>query len=1247
MAIQDNKIVTYDDISTKLNEPQSTSNECPPKLDIVNTYVTVSKEPYGSELIPYEDNQCVQYKDIVLGLVDITVQQSAGGTISVVYDGKTYTSGTFKALAGRELQIRTTYHVTDNNYKILWWDKNTSQSRVWTVTGPTVIRADYYQFNTNSDTSVRIYNANTIQLNITSIKNTVASVYQVDIPDWLTVTKNTTNVQFVLTDNTGLENRTHTIIYTQDGSGLTSRFVLTQGGRKTIVKWSNSANIMGVSKTGTTVSRALVYSSTYSASTGFYNKQALVTSAAAWLTYSDPTITVAANPGPDIEEGTLLLTNNGIDGIVPQGDLDILVERMGLTRYVQWTSTATWSPSNTTNSTTRTISYSGDKTTTFEPVAGVTTNQPWLRASISGTTVTISVDTNIIGCNQLARTGTVTLTTVPKSGLIINGSISFNVTQAMWQTNCSFSTSTTNLSWTTSGGTTNVTVYNSDGSTTSNWDIDTTGTSNRYTITKSSNNTIQVIASNSISSTVLNSSFKVRQLGCCTNVITINLSTAAWAKTKNSVLTVSPTSWTPSKYGASQTFTSTSYIDIYDEGTNGGYTRNYPAVTWSDNQGWITLNSSSGAASVGDNSDGDYRSGTITASNGYKSVNVSVAQDGAAYEFAQLSSISLGCSGGSSDYTDIRSTKNGNSQSWTMTTGTSSGFSASPGSGSNGTRLTVTNNNCNNGGSDYIILTQAGSGNTLRINYSTGGGCCCAGYYTYTVRVYNSVGAAVSGATVRFGNEATEYTNSSGVATYTRCGSAGCITVTVSASGYNSVSGTCCADSTLQFGSSSGGPGGITPVCQALYFQSDVSSISFTAAGGLKTYNTRNWYTCGDGTYYWIVGHDGVSAGTQCQWITSVNGNGGQTSDHYYWSVMEITLPINKSTSARSCSYRHWAYKKGVDGNYNWNENLDWNIIKNVGYSLTINQAGNVYVFRLNDQGGTTAVCSLRGDGTAISGSNVWPACQDATGSANWPGWTVTSKPSWVTTNVSSGVNGTQLNFRGSTNTGSSARSGNVVITQAESGKTCTITVNQAASVAFGVAYKGITYTSAFNLTSPWSDGLAGTPGVIPNKPWTASVTSKPPTTQIISISCTSSGSAGSECYIAPTSNSRFVGADFTVVIRATDGSGSITINCGMGPRDNNILVNASQSGSYIFATTPLTIASSGWPPGLVSHLSSNSKVTWCAVSNSIAAKGGTPFNAGSDFFNTKRTFHIYRYSSGAITDWKTISANSIDTAYI
>lgn len=1242
MAIQDNKIVTYDDISTKLNEPQSTSNECPPKLDIVNTYVTVSKEPYGSELIPYQDNQCVQYKDIVLGLVDITVQQSAGGTISVTYDGKTYTSGTFKALAGRELQIRTTYHVTDNNYKIIWWDKDTSQSRVWTVTGPTVIRADYYQFNTNSDTSVRIYNANNLQLNITSIKNTVASLYQVDIPDWLTITKNTNNVQFAITDNIGLKNRIHNIIYTQDGSELTGQFILTQGGRETFVKWSNPANIMGVSKTGTTVSRALVYSSTYSASTGFYNKQALVTSTAPWLTYTDPTITIAANPGPDIEEGTLLLTNNGIDGIVTQGDLDILVERMGLTRYVQWTSTATWSPSNSANTTTRTISYSGDKTTTFEPVAGVITNQPWLHASISGTTVTISVDTNIIDCNQLARTGTVTLTTVPKSGLIINGSTSFTVTQAMWQTNCSFSTSTTNLSWTTSGGTTNVTVSNSDGSTTSDWEIDTIGTSDRYAITKSSNNTIQVVASNSISSTVLNSSFKVRQLGCCTNVITINLSTAAWAKTKNSVLTVSPTSWNPSKYGASQAFTATSYIDIYDEGTNGGYTRNYPEVVWSDNQSWIILDNV-GTASVGDNSDGDYRSGTITASNGYKSVNVSVAQDGAAYEFAQLSSISLGCSGGSSDYTDIRSTKNGNSQSWTMTTGTSSGFSASPGSGSNGTRVTITNNTCNNGGSDYIILTQAGSGNTLRINYSTGGGCCCAGYYTYTVRVYNSIGATVSGATVKFGNEATEYTNSSGVATYTRCGNGGCLTVTVSAGGYNSVSGTCCADSTLQFGSSGGGSGGITPVCQVLYFQFDRNSISFTAAGGTINHQSRSWYTCGDSTYYWIACTDTFEDGTACQWLTKVWGSGGQTSDQYYWSNVEVIAPINKSTSARSCTYTFYPIKPTPGG---WNDGLNWEIIKNQRKSMSVSQAGNVYVFRLNDQGATTATCELNASGGGISGTSNWPACQDSTGSANWPGWKVTSKPSWVNTNVSSGKNGTQISYGASANTGTSKRSGNVVLTQDESGKTCTITVNQAASVAFGVAYNGVTYTTPFNLSSPWPDGLAGTPVLTPNKAWTASVTGAPPTSQVTSIKVTSSGAAGAGCAIAPTSNTLFKVATFTVVIKATDGSGTINVSCTMGARNNHILIKSLASpGSYIFSRVSLDPTITGWSAGLVSNLINNtSKVTYVAMSNNSVTGGGPPFDTANDRFDTKRTFYIYKYKPGGIiTAYTSVYTNSFE----
>lgn len=1026
--IQDNKIVTYDDISTKLNEHQSDSNECPPKEDIVSTYVTVSKEPYGTELVPYADNQCVQYKDIVLGLVDITVQQSAGGTISVVYDGKTYTSGTFKALAGRDLQIRTTYHVTDNNYKILWWDGNTDQNRTWTVTGPTVIRADYYQFNTNASTAVKSYDANTFTLNITSLKNTVATTYQIDIPNWLTTTKNTSNVVFNLTANTGLDDRTHTIIYTQDVSGLTGQFLLTQGGRRTYVKWGNSANIMGVTKEGTTYSRPLVYSSTYSSTTGYYNKQALVTSTANWLTYSDPTIAIAKNEYAAIETGTLTITNNGIVGIVPQGDLDILVQRLGRTRTVKWNSTSTWSPSNTANTTTRAITYSGDYIAgKFEPIARVSSNQDWCHVSLNGTTVTISVDTNVVGCSQPSRSATISLLVggSGQDGLSITGASTFTVTQALWQTNCSFKTNTTSLSWGTAGGTSTVTVTNSDNSTTSDWELDLTGLNSRYTVVKNSNTQITVTAANSISSTVLNSSFKIRQLGCCSNVITINLTTAAWAKTKNSTLTISPTSWSPSKYGANTTFSATSYIDIYTEGTNGTYVRNYPTVNWTTTGSGFSVSPSAGTSvtvSASDNSDGDYRTGKVNISNGYLTKSASISQDGASYEFYFQHSVSIGCSAGSSDWSNVVSTKNGNSHPWSMTTGTASAWSASPSSGSNGTRVTIKNNDCKNGGSDYIIITQANSGLTDRLEWTNSSDCCCEGYYTYTVN------AGIAGATVKFGSYYTTTTNSSGKAEYTVCGGVGCITVTVSKDGYTSQSRSLCADGTWTIS------GGLVPTCSVAYYNAASSAVTFTPEGGDKTVQYRAWCRCGDGSTSWISNHDTWEDGTSnVKWLTSVHGDGA-TVTYPNYSTLHVECPINKSTSSRSGYFEF--YNRGTCGTTGANTQR---------FRINVSQDANAYIFNLGDtaSGATSWNCTVAANGTGLTGTSYWCVCQDKTGSANWPKYTVSKNQSWISTNITEGANGTQLIIGASPNSSTSSRSGTVTLTQKESGKTCTITVTQ------------------------------------------------------------------------------------------------------------------------------------------------------------------------------------------------------------
>lgn len=251
----------------------------------------------------------------------------------------------------------------------------------------------------------------------------------------------------------------------------------------------------------------------------------------------------------------------------------------------------------------------------------------------------------------------------------------------------------------------------------------------------------------------------------------------------------------------------------------------------------------------------------------------------------------------------------------------------------------------------------------------------------------------------------------------------------------------------------------------------------------------------------------------------------------------------------------------------------------------------------------------------------------------------VTSKPSWCTCSIS----GSTLNVKASANTSTSSRSGTIVLTETELGsKTVSISVSQTGATAFGVAFGGTTYTSAFNLTSPWLNGLASSPGVTPNKAWTATITTKPSTSVIASISVTSSGSAGTACYIAPTSNTMFSQSQFVVRITATDGSGSIDITCKMGARKNAFFIKPSFNGTAVVFKTSVNLSESEFRKMRVTSLSANTTFTVTDVyTNKTSTTTTTPFNT-SDSITTSRTFYFWFKDGSGI-----LQQTSINTSYV
>lgn len=205
-------------------------------------------------------------------------------------------------------------------------------------------------------------------------------------------------------------------------------------------------------------------------------------------------------------------------------------------------------------------------------------------------------------------------------------------------------------------------------------------------------------------------------------------------------------------------------------------------------------------------------------------------------------------------------------------------------------------------------------------------------------------------------------------------------------------------------------------------------------------------------TSYKLVNGNQISLGysidssTLPSWATYSNGR--------------FTISSNSSTSSRSANVYFTQNESG---------NRDYATISQSGY---VPPADN-YVFTW--EGGSTSDTSasfpwdFSANGTA---ANI-PVISTKNGSSQ--SWSVSSKPSWITTSTTS----SKVTISASDNSGS-ARSGEVVLTQSGSGKTLTVNVSQDAKAAdeyyLGVrksgetsSYESITFNNVPAKTTNWS----------------------------------------------------------------------------------------------------------------------------------------------------------------------------------
>lgn len=173
-------------------------------------------------------------------------------------------------------------------------------------------------------------------------------------------------------------------------------------------------------------------------------------------------------------------------------------------------------------------------------------------------------------------------------------------------------------------------------------------------------------------------------------------------------------------------------------------------------------------------------------------------------------------------------------------------------------------------------------------------------------------------------------------------------------------------------------------------------------------------------TSYKLVNGNQISLGysidssTLPSWATYSNGR--------------FTISSNSSTSSRSANVYFQQEESGK---------RDYATISQSGY---VPPADN-YVFTWEDGSTSDVIASFPWDFSANGTAANIPVISTKNGSSQ--SWSVSSKPSWITTSTTS----SKVTISASDNSGS-ARSGEVVLTQSGSGKTLTVNVSQNAYVA-------------------------------------------------------------------------------------------------------------------------------------------------------------------------------------------------------
>lgn len=345
----------------------------------------------------------------------------------------------------------------------------------------------------------------------------------------------------------------------------------------------------------------------------------------------------------------------------------------------------------------------------------------------------------------------------------------------------------------------------------------------------------------------------------------------------------------------------------------------------------------------------------------------------------------------------------------------------------------------------------------------------------------------------------------------------------------------------------------------------------------------------------------GSSGGSGSVTISSYKRVGSSTYDVDY-SIDSSTLPswasFNKSTSTFTIQSTTSTTGRTAKVYFDQDESgkRDYAVLTQTGYTPPADN----YVFTWYD-----------GSTSNVSANFPWDFSTNGTAAANIPvvstkngssqSWSVSSKPSWITTSTTS----SKVTISASDNSGS-ARSGEVVLTQSGSGKTLTVNVSQDAYVAD---------TYVFTITPNTYDASYSSTIFIPR---------------------TVSTKNGSNIGYSLTSGS----TDWVVV----DTTGKITVeilkNTTPSTRSTTLVFTQNESGK----TQSIEITQSGYTPTYTFNVSPTNLSVTAAETNETLTVNSYKTVLKSDGSETTESLD-YEFSSDA--SWVNAARTTTNTKYI